>query len=542
MRFGPILLGDAVGAILVHSLRLDDGAVKKGTVLSEVEIARLAAAGYGSVVAARLDPDDIGEDDAAAAVAAAVAGDGTTVGQAFTGRCNLTAAVHGVALVDRGRLDRLNRVDEAITVATVAPHAVVQPKQMLATIKIIPFGVPAPLLAEAVAVAGDGDPLVTVVPFAAHDAGLVMTRLPGTRDRLLDSTEAATRTRLEALGSRLAGVARCDHEADAIAAAIGRLRDSGCRPILVSGASATVDRRDVAPAGIVAAGGEIIHFGMPVDPGNLILLARIGDDPVLVLPGCARSPKENGFDWVLQRLLAKLPVDAADIMTMGVGGFLKDIPSRPSPRRRRRGPAAGKRIAAVVLAAGQSRRMGEQNKLTATVAGKPMLRHAVDAALASSAGPVIVVAGYDPGAVRTTLDGAPVTIVDNPDYAEGLSTSLRCGIAAAAALDPAVDGALVLLGDMPAVAGGDLDRLIAAFDAEEGRTICVPTYRGKRGNPVLWGRDFFDAMRRLSGDVGAKHLIGENAERVCDVPMPSDSVLNDIDTPAALAAVTGKAG
>ncbi len=543
MRFGPTPLDEALGAILVHSLRLEDGAVKKGTILADADIARLRAAGFETVVTARPDPDDVGEDAAAAQIAKAAAGDGAQPGEAFTGRCNLTAAVHGVTLVDRARLDALNLVDEAVTVATVAPFAVAQPGQMLATIKIIPFAVPAPVLAKARTVIEDGGPLVSVVPFASHAVGLVMTRLPGTRDRLLDSTEAATRTRVEALGSKLTAVERCDHDSDAIAAAIRRLRDAGCRPILVSGASATVDRRDVAPAGIVAAGGEIVHFGMPVDPGNLILLARIGDDPVLVLPGCARSPKENGFDWVLQRLLADLPVGPADIMAMGSGGFLKDIPSRPSPRRRRRAAAQGKRIAAVVLAAGQSRRMGALNKLTAEVGGKPMLRHAVDAALASAAGPVIVVAGHDPDAVRAALGDAPVTVTDNPDYAEGLSTSLRTGIAAAANLDPAVDGALVLLGDMPSVAASDLDRLIAAFDPDEGRAICVPTYRGKRGNPVLWGRDFFDGMRRLSGDVGAKHLIGENAERVQEVPMASDAVLSDIDTPAALAAATAeKAG
>ena len=191
------------------------------------------------------------------------------------------------------------------------------------------------------------------------------------------------------------------------------------------------------------------------------------------------------------------------------------------------------RIAAIVLAAGQSRRMGNANKLLEQVSGKPMMLHAVDAALGSKADPVIVVTGHEPERIEETVKGHNVSMVHNPDYASGLSTSLR---AALSILDDDIEGIVVCLGDMPAVTADHIDRLIDAFDPEAGRSIIVPTVGGKRGNPVLWHRRFFDQMAGISGDVGARHLIGENEDSLAEVPMDDAAVLEDLDTPAALKA------
>ena len=149
----------------------------------------------------------------------------------------------------------------------------------------------------------------------------------------------------------------------------------------------------------------------------------------------------------------------------------------------------------------------------------------------------MAVLGNEADAVDATLGKLPVQRVRNPAFAEGLSTSLKCGLAA---LPPDIDGVIVCLGDMPLIAGRDLDRLIAAFNPLEGRAIIVPTRRGKRGNPVLWARRFFPEMAELAGDVGAKHLIGEHADLVAEVEMDTDGVLIDIDTPDALAAFRDK--
>ena len=311
--------------------------------------------------------------------------------------------------------------------------------------------------------------------------------------------------------------------------------------VMVSGASAIVDRRDVIPAAIERAGGVVEHFGMPVDPGNLMLLGRVGHVPVLGLPGCARSPRLNGFDWVLRRLLAGLPVGGREVMSMGAGGLLKEVAGRPLPRAAATEPAPkavprAPAIAALVLAAGQSRRMGGTNKLLAAIDGVAMVKRAVDAALASRAEPVVVVTGHEPERIRRALAGLEVGFAHNPDYAAGLSASLKRGLAA---LPKGGDGVVVCLGDMPRVSAAQIDRLIAAFDPLEGRAICVPTVRGKRGNPVLWAGRFIPEMLELEGDVGAKHLIGQYPELVCEVAMTGDGPLLDIDTPAALTELAG---
>ena len=538
MIFGPTPLDQAEGAILAHSLRLDRFVFKKGRILSAADVAILRRSGETSVVAARLEAGDVHEDAAATELAGAIIGKGLSATAAFTGRCNLLAEQRGLLVIDRKRLDRLNQVDEALTVATLRPYEPVEPRQIAATVKVIPFAAPQAAVERCRDIAGEAA-LIHVAAFVPRRVGLVQTSLPGTKPGLLDKTRQAVAARLSALDCPAVEERICAHEEAAVAAAVETLMAGGSEIVLVSGASAIVDRRDVVPAGMVKAGATIEHFGMPVDPGNLILLARRGKTALIGLPGCARSPRANGFDWVLQRLVAGLPVGRADIMAMGAGGLLKEIPNRPLPRAQAVEETAPEvprapRIAAVVLAAGRSTRMGTANKLLADVGGRPMVRRVVDAARASRADPVVVVTGFERDRVEAALDGSEATLVHNPDYAAGLSTSLHRGVAA---LSEAIDGVVVCLGDMPRVSSAVIDRLIAAFDPLEGRAICLSTWQGKRGNPVLIARRFFAEVQTISGDVGAKALIGEYPEAVCEVAMADDGVLCDVDTPDALAAV-----
>jgi molybdenum cofactor cytidylyltransferase len=537
MIFGEIPLKEAEGAILVHSLRAGKLTLKKGRRLSADDLAALRSAGHARIVAARLEPGDIGEDEAAAMLAEALAGPNLVLGRPFTGRCNLLAQVAGVLVVDKSRLDRINQVSEAITVATLAPFEVAAPKDLAATVKIIPFAVPRANVERCIAIAREGDALVRVAGFRSRPVSLIQTRLPGLKESILDKTLEIMNGRLAMLGADPAAETRCGHTVEAVSQAIASAKAAGAEMILIAGASAIADRRDVIPAAIEQAGGRIEHFGMPVDPGNLLLLGRIGMIDAMGLPGCVRSPKLNGFDWVLQRRMADLPVGRADITALGAGGLLKEIPSRPQPRAGEPTAAAAprrQRIAALVMAAGRSSRMGAANKLLAEVDGEPMVRRAVMAAAASEAQPVIVVLGHDAHRVRTALRGCKVHFVDNPAYAEGMSTSLRQGLAA---LPAEVDGAVILLSDMPRIDQATIDRLIAAFDPTEGRSICVPVWNGKRGNPVLWAKRYFSEMAEIAGDVGARHLIGEHADQVAEVPMPDDATLVDIDTPEALSAL-----
>jgi molybdenum cofactor cytidylyltransferase len=538
MYFGDIPVSEAEGCILAHSVRSGEVTYKKGRRLSIEDVQALIAVGTTTVTAVRLEVGDVHEDIASETVATAACGDGVRMTAPFTGRCNLYADTDGLVIIDRDRVDILNRMDESLTIATLPPFSVVAEGQMLATIKIIPFSSPQAAVDAGVAIATGDEALVRVAPFKAKKFGLVLTRLPDTNDKVIKKSVAVTTRRLEEFGSSLALQIECDHTTDNVAASIQEMLDQDIDVVLVFGASAIVDRRDVIPAGLVAAGGEIEHFGMPVDPGNLLLLGNKGNTPVVGLPGCARSPKLNGFDWVLQRLCADVRVTKAELMYMGAGGLLKEISSRPQPRDGSSPPediAAPHlpRIAALVLAAGQSRRMGAQNKMLAQSRGVALVRHCVDAVIESAADSVVVVTGHDPEGVQDVLQGCDVSFTHNEHFAEGMSTSLKAGLNA---LPTDIDGVVVCLGDMPAVSARHIDKLIAAFDDEEGRSICVPTWQGKRGNPVLWSATLFDQMQAIAGDVGARHLIGEHAFETCEVAMDDNAVLLDLDTPEALQA------
>jgi molybdenum cofactor cytidylyltransferase len=538
MKFGRTPLSAALGAILAHSLQIKSGVLKKGRRLTEQDLARLAETGVSEIVAARLEPGDVGEDEAAARVARAIAGSNASVAEPFTGRSNLFAEVAGLAMIDAERINALNRIDEALTVATLHPLERVAAGEMLATVKIITFAVAESTLARAVRIAEDAS--VSVAPFARKRAGLVLTWLAATKPTLLAKRERVMAERLSGAGSELAETIVVAHETDAVRSAIHALAERGRDPILVFAASAIVDRGDVVPVAIEAAGGRVLHLGMPVDPGNLLLIAQLEAADVIGVPSCAGSLKRNGFDWVLERCLAGLEAGSTEISAMGVGGLLKEIVTRPQPREEQRPVVAARReakIGCIVLAAGRSTRMGESNKLLENLAGRPLIRHVVETALASRARPVVVVTGHEADRVEASLAGLDVELVHNPRFAKGLSSSLKVGLDA---LPEMVDGAMVVLGDMPELKPEHLDRLIAAFAPKESRSIVVPVYQGRRGNPVLWSADFFASMRQLEGDAGAKRLIAEHADQVVEVDLQSEAVLIDVDTPEALASLRGK--
>ncbi|MFV3128602.1 NTP transferase domain-containing protein [Niveispirillum sp. KHB5.9] len=530
MRFGPVAVADAAGAILAHGVHHEGGRFAKGRVLGADDIAALARSGIETITVARLDEGDVGEDAAASRVAARLAGPNLIVSAAYTGRVNLFAAADGLALVEASTIHALNRVHEAVTIATLPPFTPVLKGQMIATIKIIPFAVAEGIISNLEwMLAGTGP--ISLSPWAGLSAGLIQTILPGTKPNVLDKSVAVTTERLAGIGGNLAGEVRVPHAVEPLAAA---LRAADGDIVLVIGASAITDRRDVVPAAIEAAGGCVLHVGMPVDPGNLLLLGELDGRPVLGLPGCARSPKLNGVDWVLQRLGAGLPVDAGTLMGMGVGGLLAEISGRPMPRALATSLPRAPRIAGLVLAGGFGRRMGGGNKLLHVWQGKPLVRHVADAALAAQLAGVTVATGHQAGDVRAALDGLGLDFAHALDHGDGLSATLKAGLAA---LPEDVDGVIVLLGDMPRVTAGIIDRLVAAFSPTDGRGIIVPTCGGQRGNPVLWDRAYIAEMMALTGDAGAKSLIAQHKGVVCEVAVEDAGVLLDVDTPEALAAL-----
>jgi len=530
MKFGPASPAEAIGGVTVHTLRQGSLVLKKGTTIGPAEVEQLQRAGVKEVVVVRLEDGDVSEDVAAASIAEAVAGDGIHVERAFTGRANLFAAKAGMLVVDRAAVDRINGVDEAITFATLAAYKPVVEGEMVATVKLIPFGVEAKLRDAAVKAASGG--ALRIAPYTIKRVGIVSTLLPGLAPKVVEKTLRVTAERLAPAGATIIADRRVPHDETALAAAIRELLGLGAELVIVFGASAIADRRDVIPAAITEIGGAIEHFGMPVDPGNLLLIGSAGGVPVLGAPGCARSPVENGFDWVLMRLLAGLKVTRAELTGMGVGGLLMEIVTRPQPRENLAGDG-NRNVAAIILAAGRSTRMGGPNKLLAELGGKPLVRIVTEQALASKAQGVIVVTGHQAEQVEKALQGLNVKFVRNPDFAQGLASSVKAGVAA---VPGDADGAVICLGDMPLIDAHLIDRLIEAFAPDRGNLIAVPVSDNRRGNPVLWSRRFFKELMTLDGDIGARHLIARHGEAVAEVPVEGHGAFLDIDTPQALAA------
>lgn len=326
MRFGPVPLSQAVGAVLAHSVQLPQGRLRKGGTLTEADVLQLQAAGLVEVMTARLDPGDVAEDAAADRLARALVPDpeaaGLTRSQAFTGRVNLNAAFPGVLSLDAAAIHALNRVHPAITLATLSPLDRVSPGQLAGTVKIIAYAVPEAALTEACRLAALA---LRVLPVCHHSASLILTEVPDLAPRLAAKGRRAVEVRLRNLGITLADCVTVPHRTDSVAKALAAA--TGALLLVLTG-SATSDLHDVAPEALRQAGGRVQRFGMPVDPGNLLFFGQLGDRPVIGLPGCARSPALNGADWVLERLACGIPLADDDIAAMGVGGLLKEIPVR----------------------------------------------------------------------------------------------------------------------------------------------------------------------------------------------------------------------
>lgn len=331
MIFGPTSVDDAAGHVLAHSIALGSGRLRKGCILDADDIALLRDHNVSQVVTAQLDPDDIHENVAATQFAHAICPDpeaaNVTLTPAHTGRVNIIANCAGVVRLDADRLIQSNAVNPMVSVATVPPYQQMAAGGLIATIKIISYAVPKPDLSQAMYLAQS---TVSLAPVQSKTASLICTHTgPNPETAGAD----AIMTRCDALGIALEQVLYCPHDTLALAKILASVASD---LILVLTGSATSDNNDTAPAALRQAGGQVARFGMPVDPGNLLFFGNLGDRPVIGLPGCARSIALNGADWVLSRVACGCAPNDADFAQMAIGGLLKEIPTRPQPRRRAR--------------------------------------------------------------------------------------------------------------------------------------------------------------------------------------------------------------
>ena len=525
MKFGSVNINKARGGILAHSLTLPSGKrLRKGIILNDDILEVLQNEAVSDIIIAMPEKGDVSENQAAAMLSEKFKTSNIRVEEATTGRVNMFADSDGLFQVSKPIIDALNAIDPAITIATLKDAVPVNQGRLVATIKIIPYAVSSSSLEEALSL--DLHKAIKISPFKAKRVGLIATQLPTLKPSAMDKTAKTLARRLALYGSKLAEEVRVAHDARAVMNAIEQLKNN-TDLLIVFGASAISDISDCIPEGINQAGGRIIRFGMPVDPGNLMLLAKLDEVTIIGAPGCARSIAENGFDWILHKVMADVEVTSQEIGGLGVGGLLMETGARPHPREK--STDIENKIAGLILAAGQSRRMGEDNKMTIDVDEKPMVRHVAEALSMSSINQAFMVTGHEAEKVYAVVEDLDISQIENPDYELGLSSSLAAGIKA---IEARFTHILVMLGDMPFVTSQMIDRM-AASSNENPNAIVVASHKGKRGNPVLWPRAYFAELQSITGDVGAKHILAANQDSVVEVEL-GEAASIDLDTKAAL--------
>ena len=336
MKFEPALLSEAKGKILGHNIAGANGQrlLRKGKPLTDDDLVSLRALGRVSVYVAQMEPDDVDENKAARRVAEAICGPGLHITGVASGRANLLSNEMGILRIDVKRLARLNECD-GITLATLMTHSPVHPRQIVATVKIIPYAVPESVVSEAEAIANGSGPFVRVDALPSRSVGMILSGSTSIHQRLISDFDPL-RVRIEKLGSALerTDFVALDDEADEaeLAEMLREQLSDGIRLILLAGETAIMDAQDIVPRAVVRAGGTIESVGAPVDPGNLLMLAYIDDVPIVGAPGCARSKKTNIVDWILPRLLVGDRLTRRDIVELGHGGLLQDVHERGMPR------------------------------------------------------------------------------------------------------------------------------------------------------------------------------------------------------------------
>ena len=535
MIFGEFPPQQCKDSILAHTLKLPQKTIKKGSILSNTELELIEQANIEKIWVAKLEENDLHENEAATNLANALCNEQCVADVAFTGRVNLFSTISGIFCPNIDIINSFNRIDPAITLATLQSFTPVPANKMVATVKIIPFAVNNQLVQNALKLLDTNKTVLEIAPYKSHKIGVISTLLPSLKESVISKTIKTLELRLKGTNSTIDWDLRIPHTIADLAKNIAFLRDQNADLIVIFGASAITDKADVIPVAIEKSGGTVRHFGLPVDPGNLLLLAELNDTKIIGAPGCARSPKENGFDWVLHRTLAGIEIESSMLTGLGVGGLLMDIMSRPVPRQGSEKNIENPKVAAIVLAAGKSSRMGETNKLLAKINEKPLVRISVESVLNSKVDSVTVVTGHMAEDISKTLSGLNINILKNESYKAGLSTSLAMGIQS---LPTDVDAVLIVLADMPFIETHLIDKILDAYNPALGDFIIVPTAEGKRGNPVLWSRRYFDELCQIEGDIGARALIESNSESVLEVEL-GESARLDVDTPEQLKSLGG---
>jgi len=319
MKLQNIPIENSIGAILVHNVIGADGrkALSKGRAIRAEDIAILRALGKTTVYVAMLDPTDGREDDAAARLARAVAGDAVVPSTPSGGRVNFYPANPGFLRVDRERLKQINEL-QGVTLATIQNYSAIQPKKMIATLKTIGLALPENTLREAEKIGAT----MSIASVKNQNVAIILTGSENGKAKTQETFTPPIRARVEELGARVVSESYVTENESEIARAIESAIGAGAQLVIIAGETSIMDAQDITPRGIENAGGKIEVYGAPVEPGNLLLLAYRDGVPILGAPGCVKSRETNVVDLILPRLLMGERVTRADVNELAVGGLL----------------------------------------------------------------------------------------------------------------------------------------------------------------------------------------------------------------------------
>ena len=521
---------ESKGSILAQSYNLSERKLSKGTRVSKAIVELLNKENIKSILCAVPDENDMDEDAAAEAISNAIDRNRIYAEEASTGRVNFRTPALGVVRYNRDLIKKINLVDESIAFSIVEHNQLLAKNDLIATLKIIPFFASKIYVERVVALLSKYE-IFKIHRLEEKKVDFIQTYYDWQKRSIFKATSNVTRSRLDALGCLLEKETLIPHDHESLCSEIKSSLDSGAQVLLISGASAITDRSDYIPRAILSVGGEIIQYGLAVDPGNLLLIGQIGSTTVIGMPGCARSPKLNGFDWVLQLLMANIPITKEELADMGAGGLLMEIASRPLPRALSKSVyKRGKKIMGVILAAGNSTRMGKDNKLLRNVGDASLVRNTAVEMLNSDVDSCSIVLGYQSDKVAEVIKDLNISLILNPLWQEGQASSLK---AALNTLDDTYSDLLIMLGDLPGVKSRHINTIIEEHLLTNNRRskITIPSFNGKKGNPVIWGRSFFPDLSNLEGDVGGRALFNHHPAAINLLDMDDPAVVTDTDTP-----------
>ena len=521
---------ESLGSVIAQTYHLPGKTISKGTVVTSEIVDYFKEGDVQNILCAVPDNGDIHEDEAANIISNAIDRSHIYTESASTGRVNFKSRSLCLVRYKRSLIKEVNLVDESIAFSIVEHNQLLAKNDLIATLKIIPFFTKKKYVDQVISILANNE-LFKTHSLKKKEVSLIQTSFAWQKKSMFKATSTVTKNRLEALDCSLNEEKLIHHDYNMLRSEIRSSIESGIDILLISGASAIIDRSDYIPKAILSEGGEIIQYGLAVDPGNLLLVGKIGKTAIIGMPGCARSPKLNGFDWVLQLLMADIPVNKEELAEMGAGGLLMEIASRPLPRALAKSVnKREKKIMGVILAAGNSTRMGKDNKLLKNIDGSPLIRNIALEITKSDLDSCSIVLGYQSDKVADVIKDLNINLILNPLWKEGQASSLK---AALNSLTSSYSDLLIMLGDLPGIKSGHINRIIEEHLSSENRRskITIPSFKGEKGNPVIWGKSFFHDLSNLEGDVGGRVLFDQHPAAINLIEMDDPGVVTDTDTP-----------